>query len=158
MSGIIGGLVGGVIAAGLTAWIASRVGKGGRPGQLRYGAFMWGLAVVSLVFALLPVVVSLHRGDSSEFWAKTVLFVGFGVGAIYCFGEVAFVKGEFDEEGIVFHTPWTGTKRERWEDLVSAEPNAWLSWYTLTFASGRKVRLSTFLTGHLSALEAARSR
>lgn len=52
-------------------------------------------------------------------------------------------------------TPWTGLKRERWTDLVSVEFNDWSSWYTLTFASGKKIRLSSYLGGHLSALEMA---
>ena len=64
----------------------------------------------------------------------------------------------FDEEGIAFSTPWTGVKRERWEDLESAELNDWCSWYTLKFKSGKTIRLSRYLSGHLSALELAAER
>lgn len=157
MSGVVSGVVGGLIATVLTAYIARRVGKGGRPGELRFGGFMWGLAVACLAFSLLPVIATVFFGDDTALWAKAGVFLGFGAAAVYCFGEVAFVRGRFDEDGIRFHTPWTGTKQEHWEDLVSVELNGWCSWYTLTFASGKIVHLSTHLTGHVSALDAAAS-
>ncbi len=155
MSSIISGLIGGVVAVALTAYIAKQVGKAGVPGQLRFGAFMWILAVACLALALLPVALTLFWNHDNEFWAKVALFVGFGLGAVYCFGEAAFVRGAFNEEGIVFSTPWTGLKTEKWKDLESVELNGWCSWYTLSFRSGNKIRLSRYLGGHLSALEMA---
>lgn len=155
MSGVVSGLIGGVIAVALTTYIAKRVGRSGQPGQLRFGPFMWGLGVVCLVFAIFPIAVTLLAGHDRDFWAKIGLFVGFGGGGIYCLLEVALVRGSFNEEGIHFTTPWTGTKNEKWCDLVSLELNDWCSWYTFTFRSGAKIRLSRYLNGHLSALEAA---
>jgi len=157
MRSVISGLVGGVIAVFLTAYIAKRVGTAADPGRLRFGAFMWSTALCCLAFALLPIVMTLS-GHDEEFWAKVALLAGFGVAAVYCFGEAAFVHGTFDEEGIAFSTPWTGVKRERWEDLESAELNDWCSWYTLKFKSGKTIRLSRYLSGHLSALELAAER
>lgn len=93
-----------------------------------------------------------------DFWAGVGLLVGFGSGAIYCFGEAAFVRGSFDEEGITFSTPWTGLKQEKWKDLSSVESNDGCAWYTLTFRSGKKIRLSRYLDGHLSALEMAEAK
>lgn len=155
MSSVISGLIGGAIAVALTTYIAKKVGKSGQPGQLRFGPFMWVLAVACLALALLPIVITLHSGHDKELWAKVALFAGFGAGAIYCFGEAAFVRGSFDGQGIRFSTPWTGKKQEKWRDLASIEFNDWCSWYTLTFKSGAKIRLSRYLSGHLSALEAA---
>lgn len=149
MSAVISGLVGGAIAVALTTYVARRVGRNAAPGQLRFGMFMWVLAVACLALSLLPIAITL-LGNDKDLWAKIALFIGFGVGAIYCFGEAAFVKGSFNEQGISFSTPWTGAKRERWSDL---ESNDWMSWYTLTFRSGSKIRLSRYLSGHLSALE-----
>ena len=157
MRPIISGLIGGLISVLLTVYIAKRVGKGGKPGELRFGAFMWGLAVACLVFAFLPVAATL-AGNDKEFWAKLALFAGFGFGSAYCFGEAAFVRGLFNDDGIEFHTPWTGTKRENWSDLTSVEFVASCSWYKLTFASGKKVRLSQYLQGHLSAVEMANAK
>ncbi len=51
-----------------------------------------------------------------------------------------------------------GVKRERWADLESIELNDWCSWYTLRFRSGKTIRLSRYLGGHLSALELAAQR
>lgn len=103
-----------------------------------FGPFMWGLGIACLVLALLPVISTIYFGHNREFWAKAALFVGFGLGAIYCFGEAALFRGKFDGNGIEFHTPWTGTKREKWQDLQSVELNDWCSWYTLTFKSGAR--------------------
>jgi hypothetical protein len=152
MSAIVSGLIGGAISVVLTTYIAKRVGKASEHGSLRFGAFMWGLGVACLAMALLPVVMTL-LGDENEFWPKFLLFIGFGVGAAYCFGEAAFVRGTYDADGIFFSTPWTGQKNERWKDLQAVRLNDWGGWYTLTFKSGKKIRLSRLLDGHLSALE-----
>jgi len=155
MSGVVSGLIGGAIAVALTTYIAKRVGRSGHPGQLKFGPIMWGLGVVCLTLAIFPIAVTLLAGHDKDFWAKVGLFVGFGAGGIYCLLEAALVRGSFDDEGIHFTTPWTGTKNEKWRDLVSLELNDWCSWYTITFSSGAKIRLSRYLNGHLSALEAA---
>jgi hypothetical protein len=152
MSGVISGLIGGVLAMLLTQYISRQVGKAGRPGELRFGGFMWGLAIACTMFALLPVGLTL-AGHQGEFWAKAALFVGFGAGAVYCFAEAALVRGTYDAHEIRFHAPWTGTKHEKWSDLMSMEYVASCSWYTLTFASGKKVRLSEYLHGHVQVLE-----
>ena len=154
MSAIISGLIGGAIAAALTSYVARRVGKGTVPGQLRFGLLMWILAVACLGFSLLPIVITV-LGNDGDFGAKAALTIGFGVGAFYCFGEAAFVRGNFDSERISYSTPWTGSKSETWKDLESVTLNEWASWYTLTFKSGSKIRLSRYLSGHMSALEFA---
>jgi len=155
MSAIVSGLIGAAVSVALTAYVASRVGKSAVQGQLRFGKFMWILGLACLALSLLPIALTLFAHHDKEFWAKMALFIGFGAGAVYSFGEAAFVHGTFDEEGITFFTPWTGRKIEKWKDLESVEMNDWCSWYTLTFKSGKKVRLSTYLSGHLSALEMA---
>ena len=154
MSGIVSGLIGGAIAVVLTAYIAKSVGKGSVPGQLKFGPFMWVVGIACLALATLPGV-ALFSDPDKQFWPKLALVVGFGLGAFYCIGEVAFVRGAYDQEGIEFYTPWTGQKKEKWKDLESAELNDWCSWYTLTFKSGSRIRLSRYLGGHLSALKMA---
>lgn len=156
MSAIVSGLIGGAIATATTAYVARRVGKATVPGQLGFGSLMWILAVACLVFSLAPIV-STVLGHDKDVWVKAALTIAFGVGAVYCFGEAAFVKGSFDGQGISFSTPWTGLKRERWHDLESVALNDFAGWYTLTFKSGTRIRLSRCLGGHMSALEAAQS-
>jgi hypothetical protein len=157
MRPIISGLIGGFIAILLTAYVANRVGKGGKPGQLRYGALMWVLAVACFGLAFLPVASTL-AGHDKEFWVKAALVVGFGLASAYCFCEAALVRGRFDDQGIQFHTPWTGTKTQSWRDIKSVDFVGSCSWYTLTFASGKKIRLSQYLQGHASAVEMANSK
>lgn len=154
MSAVISGLIGGAISVALTYYVARRVGKATISGKLRFGLVMWILAVACLGFSLLPIVMTV-LGNNNEFWAKAALFIGFGLGAFYCFGEAAFVRGNFDSERISFSTPWTGSKSESWDDLESVALNDWAGWYTLTFKSGTKIRLSRYLSGHMSALESA---
>lgn len=155
MSGMVSGIIGGAIAMALTAYMAKKVGRQGDPGQLRFGAFIWILGGACLLLAGLPVGVTVFAGDEEELVAKGALFVGFGLGAVYLFGEAAFVRGTFDEEGIDFYTPWTGRNQEKWNDLESVKFNGWMSWYTLKFRSGNKIRLSRFMWGHLSAPDMA---
>ena len=116
---------------------------------------MWGLGVACILFSLLPIAMTVLAGHDKDFWAKVLLFVGFAVGGIYCLMEAALVRGAFDDEGIRFKTPWTGEKIEKWCDLESIDFNAACSWYTLSFRSGAKIRLSSYLNGHASALDAA---
>lgn len=155
LSAIISGVIGGLVSIAITSYVAKRVGNAAAPGELRFGLFMWLLGVACLAFALLPAAVTIWTGDNKEFWAKAGLFVGFGAAAIYCLGEAAFVRGSFDGLGLQFSTPWTGVKKESWKDLLSVKFNASCSWYALTFRSGGKVRLSTYLSGHRAALDMA---
>ena len=154
MRSVISGLIGGAVAVTLTAYIARRVGNAGAPGVLRFGPIMWVLATGCLAMAVLPAA-ALVSDPGKEFWAKACLVLGFGLSTVYCFAEAAFVRGTFDQNGIVFRTPWTGVKREQWKDMVSVEQNDYCSWYALTFKSGRTIRLSRYLSGHLSALKLA---
>lgn len=158
MSSIISGIIGGIVATLTTTVIARNVGKAAAPGQLKYATFMWCLAIACVVFALLPVASTYVAGHNKEFWAKLFLFLGFGFAAVYCFGEAAWVQGSFDHVGIRFTTPWTGLKQEQWKDLVSIDFSGSASWYVLTFKSGKKIRLSTYLSGHQAALEVAQAQ
>ncbi|MBU1619686.1 MAG: hypothetical protein KJ556_06970 [Gammaproteobacteria bacterium] len=78
--------------------------------------------------------------------------------ALACFAEYFKVKGRFDSDDIAFHTLWTGTKKENWDDLVSAKFNASMYWYRLKFRSGKKVRLSSYVLGHGEVLTILKER
>ena len=67
MSAIVSGLIGGIIATLVTAYVAKRVGRGIAAGELRYGAFMWGLAVACLAFALLAVAITSLDAHDKDF-------------------------------------------------------------------------------------------
>lgn len=152
MSGMISGIVGGVIGIALTAYVAHRVGKAAPPGQLRYGWFIWVLGVACLAFSMFPVVLTL-QGNNDQPVATAILFIILFGSALSCFTEAAFVRGHFNSETISHSTPWTGVKNEAWTDLESVSYNSGGGWYTLRFKNGKKIRLSSYLGGHRSVLE-----
>lgn len=157
-SGLIGGLVAVVIGTVFTK-LARRTTTNG---ALKHGLLILILALLCLAFSLFAAwgffyVDNVHE-NASELIAVLGLFFGFGGAAIACFAEYFKVKGRFDSDSIEFHTPWTGTKKENWDNLVSAEFNASMYWYTLTFRSGKKIRLSSYLLGHGEVLELLKDR
>jgi hypothetical protein len=159
-SSVISGLIGGLASVVICAYISAKVRGSAEQGTLRYGAWLIVLAWCCLAFvALAASALFIDRDvwvDRGELFAVLGLIVGFGAGAGYCFAEYFLTRGTYDDKGIDFYTPWTGRKTERWSDLSGAVFNAQSSWYVLTFRSGKKVRLSSMLSGHggvLSLLE-----
>jgi len=151
-SSIISGLIGGVISAIFVAYMTARLRKQATDGTLRWG---WGLALLGFLSA---VVACVGVGafffdddvwtDDGEFWAVIGIIVMFGFFAIYCLIEYFNTHGEYDDKGIEFHTSWTGTKKEKWQDLESTNFSILMSWYVLSFRSGKVIRLPTLLSGH----------
>jgi hypothetical protein len=157
-SGLIGGFVAIAIGIIFTNSARSKITNG----ELKHGLLILLLALACSALSLFAVWAFFNDKDvhekASEFVAWLGLFLGFGIGAIACFAEYFKVKGRFDSRGIEFHTPWTGTKKENWDDLVSAKFNASMYWYTLKFRSGKKVRLSSYLLGHGEVLAILKER
>ncbi|NQZ86914.1 MAG: hypothetical protein HRT54_04970 [Colwellia sp.] len=83
----------------------------------------------------------------------TVLFGG----AIYFFGEGYLVKGKFDENRIVFQTPWSGKKECPWCSLREVNFSSTSNCYILEFEDGIKIRISTFLLGYLDLINHVRT-
>ena len=141
----------------LTRYITSRLRKAPTDGTLRWG---WGLQLLGL--ACLGVVfyviwAFLYEENlwtaQSEFWAAIALIVFFGSFAVYFFIEFVKVRGTYDDHGIVFHTPWTGTKKEIWEDLQSVDFSNQMSWNILRFRSENIIRLPALLSGTYGVIE-----
>jgi hypothetical protein len=151
-SSIISGLIGGLASIVICTYLSKKVRKAKVEGELRFGTAIAVLAWCCLSFVGLAVWAFFYDADSwekpSELYSIIGLFVGFGIGAWYSFGEYFKVRGTFDENGIDFYTPWTGRKLESWQDLQTIKFNSQANWYVLTFKSGKKVRLSGLLTGH----------
>lgn len=156
-SSAISGLIGGVAAIIIGTYVSSRARDSGEEGELRFGVSIVILAWCCLALTVFAVVMFFIDNDvwekKSELYSVVGLFVGFGLGAFYCFGEYFKVKGNYDEEQIDFQTPWTGRKIEQWSNIESVKFNSSMNWYILKFKSGNKIRLSSFLVGHGHVLE-----
>ncbi len=159
---ISSGLIGGIAAVIIGTIVTKLAKRKATNGELKHGMFIFILGLACFTFSLFAVWLFFNDNDvhekASEFYSAIALFVGFGFAAFACFAEYFKVKGTFNEDGIEFHTPWTGTKKECWKDLESAKFNASMYWYTLKFKSGKKVRLSSYLLGHGEVLEILQER
>ncbi|PTP00583.1 hypothetical protein CWN85_23080 [Vibrio splendidus] len=161
-SGITSGLIGGLVAVIIGTIITKSTKKKVTNGELKHGVFLLVLAIACLTLSLLAAWVGLYDNDvqpkTGDLVAVLGLFSGFGIAALACFAEYFKVKGRFNDSSIEFHTPWTGAKKEHWDDLISAKFNTSMYWYTLHFKSGNKVRLSSYLLGYGEVLELLKSR
>ena len=149
MSGVIGGL----IAIFLIAYVSRRAAFAAVPGQLCYGWFLKGLGwlMVAATAGLAYVMVFTdHRG---QYVALSILILVFGAPSGPLLVEAYGTSGSFDSEGIVLRTAWTGSKHQRWVDLVTARFNPLFSWYSLAFKDGTTIRLSNILNGYGAALK-----
>ena len=160
-SSIVSGLIGGLASVVICSYISAKARGAAEQGTLRYGSWLVVLGWCCLGFAAFAVWALFNDLDvwqrRSELFSVIGIIVGFGAAAAYCFAEYFFTRGTYDDEGIDFSTPWTGRKTESWNDLIAVELNTTANWYLLTFRSGKKVRISTMLSGHggvLSLLEA----
>lgn len=156
-SSIMSGLIGGVVSVALVTYLSYRLRAQPADGTLRWG---WGLILLgSCCLAFVGLAVSAFfyddnlQTDKGELLAAVGLIVGFGLGATYCFAEYFLVRGTYDDQGVEFYTPWTGSKVEKWQDLQAVKFNAQMSWYVLQFKSGKTIRLSTMLSGHGGVIE-----
>jgi hypothetical protein len=161
-SSVISGLIGGLVSIVLCAYISKSVRSSKVEGELQFGTFLAVLAWCCLAFVGLAIWAFFNDADAwekpGELYAIIGLFVGFGISSAYCFGEYFKVRGSFDENGIDFYTPWTGRKIESWNNLESVKFNSQANWYVLKFRSGKKIRLSSLLSGHGNVLELLKSK
>jgi len=115
-SGVLSGIVGGVIAVVICSIVSAKVSRNSKSGQLKFGLIVSGLfwSCLSIVLVCSYVVLFTSINQERDFLPLLGLIAGFGIGAIYSFGEAFKVQGKFDSEMIEFHTPWTGSKNEKW--------------------------------------------
>jgi hypothetical protein len=161
-SSIISGLIGGLVAVIIGTIVTKAARRKNTNGELKHGLLIFILALSCLAFSIFAAWMFVYDEDvheqTSEFVSVLLLFFGFGIAAIACFAEYFKVSGTFDSDSISFYTPWTGSKKESWDDLVTAKFNGSMYWYTLEFKSGKKVRLSAYLLGHGEVLDIVKER
>ncbi len=150
---IVGAVAGGLIGALMPKILKKASMKKTTNGKLKFGVSALIMGIVGLfIFAALAVLAVFYIDEFREDMTRLifvlfVLFLLFGIPGLACFAEYFKVKGNFDNQYIEFYTPWTGAKKEDWDNLVSVKFNASMFWYTLDFKSGKKIRLSLMLHG-----------
>jgi hypothetical protein len=154
-SGLIGGIIGGVISIILCSFVSSKISHKSNDGQLKFGLIISSLFWLCLAIVLVCIYGLMYADINYErdLFPIISLILGFGLAAVYSFGEAYRVHGEFDVDIINFYTPWTGSKNEKWSNLEFVKFNSAANWYTLKFNSGAKIRLSVLLTGHGLVIE-----
>ncbi len=124
---------------------------------LRFGNTIKGLGLVCLLLFFIPMFVLItgnYQIDKpGETTALIALIIGFGIASFYTLAEAFLVRGSYDSFSIKFSTPWTESKDERWEDLISVTYNGWCSWYLLQFNNGKVIRVSSYLSGSAGLIQ-----
>lgn len=149
-SGIIGGIIGGIVSIALCSVVSTRISHKSNSGQLKFGlivSVLFWVCLFIVVFCIYSLIFTDINYDR-DLIPILGMIAGFGLASVYSFGEAYRVKGRYNSQVIEFHTPWTGSKSEKWADLESVKFNVSANWYTLTFISGSKIRLSALMQGH----------
>ena len=151
-SSVLSGLIGGAIAVVLMTYLSARIRREPNDGTLQWGWWLAALGFASLGIAGMAVGALFFDetiwADRGELYSAAGLILGFGTAACYCLVEYFCVRGSYDDDGIEFHTPWSGAKIEHWKDLKSVRFNNQMNWYVLRFNSGKTIRISNVLSGH----------
>jgi hypothetical protein len=158
-SGLVGGIIGGIISIILCSIVSTKISHKSNSGQLKFGVIISSLfwLCLAIVLACLYGLVFTNINYERDLFPIIGLITGFGLAAVYSFGEAYKVHGKFDVDAISFYTPWTGSKNEKWSNLESVKFNSVANWYTLNFNSGTKIRLSALLTGHGLVIDQVKS-
>ena len=150
-SSIISGLIGGAVAIVFGLAVTKMAQSKETNGALYHSKLILYLFIASSAIAVFAFGSFFYDDDiytkNSELYSVIGLVFGFGLSAIYSYGEYFKVNGTFNSQEIEFNTPWTGRKKETWDNLVSIKFNSALYWYVLDFRSGTRIRLSSYLIG-----------
>jgi len=123
--------------------------------------FRVGQALMALLFLTISVVFVYVYFFTDEYHSENILytmsFIPIGMIGLYYAVELIKVKGEYDSDIIFFYTPWSGEKKEKWEDLIHVTTNNYIGWHKLTFISGKTIRLSSLLVNHSKVIHHLRN-
>lgn len=155
-SGIIPGIVGGLVAAAIGLYLVNKAKHRQTNGQLYFGHAYVTTGFLSagmvLVCILMGLVADTIRG-TSDLFVMAALILAFSASAAYFFLEYFGVKGNYDDSSITLTTPWSGTKTASFTELVSVKFNPIAYWYVLRFNDGTCLRISSYLQGHGTLVE-----
>ena len=130
--------------------VISTMKKLKRNGELFYQRWlMWlGIGTISYtLFLIYNLAVNYPSLKKFEIILSFSLIISFLFVSIVALLEYNFTKGEFGKYGIVYKTPWSGTKRYSWFNIIKVEYNPITNWYIFYMDDGEKMRFSSYLSG-----------
>ncbi len=158
VSALLFGIAGAVASYFVVRHLRNKLRRGAADGTLGFGPQLMGLGMLLLMLALVLGGVLVFEAGASERIGLWVAGFAALAGGVYCCIEASQTRGVVDDSGILFHSLWGGDRDELWRDLRSVKYSALTRCYVLTFKSGRKMRISVFLSGHGAVLDALRQR
>ena len=146
LSPIISGLV-----ATLCVWLIFRFAirpEADEKGSLRVVAYSRGMKIVTLLLGAVTLFIlyaaSQARADQ-QFMAALVSLT-LAAGYLWLVLEVAFTRLTYDAQGFVFKNLF-GTKQAAWEEIADGDGPTGMGYIVILLKSGKKVRLSTMISG-----------
>ncbi|MCW8875641.1 MAG: hypothetical protein OQK51_01175 [Kangiellaceae bacterium] len=157
ISAIISGLVGSIIIILLISYFKNNPSQSDVSNKLSMGKGALFIAVLcfSMTAFLIWVIFDDHDimdKPTDLVIALTLTSITSGLG-FYFLIDFLFVKLSFNEEKIIFESPWRKKIEERWENIESVYFNDNYYWHVIIFKSQKKIRISIFLSGRLNFLE-----
>ncbi len=122
-------------------------------GRLHFGGFFLGLTIICTIFTTFMIWVLFFVDHGGQEIPIYCLIAMFGLPSIYCWAELIWTKGFFNDEGIGFQTLWFGRRYYEWPQLIDVSFNEYLYWYVLRFENGKPIRISVYLHGHGELLD-----
>ena len=153
-SGVIGGLAGGlaVLLLGLALQAMRRppaVDPASGALVLRYHFLIRALSIPIALFPLALVVLlfAFPPKDRAEVLAAVGVLVGFTLAGAFLLLETWLFRVVVTDREIIRHSPWRRPVTIPWEEVGAVSYSRINSWFVLSAADGRKVRVAQLLGG-----------
>jgi hypothetical protein len=150
VSSIPSGIIGGIVAAVLLSWLASRAVRTARVSDGRY-VVEYGRAVkiAGWLGLALGAFIAYAASQVSSDQRVTAACVGGAlfVGCVGLFLEFHFVRIEFDDQFIYTFSPWRKRRIIPWSAISGYSYSAATHWHVLKTRGCGSIRLSELLSG-----------
>ncbi len=130
--------------------IISTMKKHKEDGKIFYQRWLMWLGLGTLSYAIVLAYNLFFHGNeivSYEFYLSIILIIGFLFSSIVALLEYKITYGEFGRYGITYKTPWSGSKKYSWFNIVKVEYNPIMNWYIFYTDDNNKMRFSSYLSG-----------
>jgi hypothetical protein len=133
------------------------------PGEIRYGRlFRWFSLLIGLVppLAVLTIVLFVQKRPlkPDERLSVVILIVMFPALALPLVVEFFRVRHRYDDEGLLFRSPWSRQRRIIWANVASVRWRRTLKWLDIETNAGVTIHISPWLAGLRPFADAALAR